>query len=105
MRFLDHPNLIKCSKMQTRKQIIESEANENAGLSHLSVRIKEIIRNELPYPWICLQCFMDCLYKKSKYISKGDTLKLKMLKLDAEHLYEKQPKEKEYYIKAMYDLR
>lgn len=69
--------------------------SDDAGLKHLSVCIEELSNT-----WICLQCFMDCFYKKSKYIPKGGTLNMKMVKLDAEHLYEKRPKEKEYYIKA-----
>ncbi|XP_020803506.1 uncharacterized protein LOC110180187 [Drosophila serrata] len=50
-----------------------------------------------------LSCFVECLYKQKKYIGKSDTINMKMVKLDAEKMYENRPKEKEYHI-AMYDF-
>lgn len=40
------------------------------------------------------------MYKKSRYIGKGDTLNMKMVRLDAQLQYATRPKEMEYYINS-----
>ncbi|KAH8407492.1 hypothetical protein KR222_002805, partial [Zaprionus bogoriensis] len=80
----DHPILLKCMMMHSSNMPDPDDLNMEPLMKFFS-------------------CLIECFYKKSKYIGKGDTLNMKMVKLDAEHLYAERPKERDYYIRVMDD--
>ncbi|XP_017077375.1 uncharacterized protein LOC108112138 [Drosophila eugracilis] len=79
----DEEQLVKCFAIHSAKLPPEGDSDIGMTLRFLS-------------------CFVECIYKQKKYIGKGDTINMKMVKLDAEKMYENRPKEKEYHIE-MYE--
>lgn len=79
------------------------DKSPEALIKVFSVRIQNDIEELSSNLSTSFQCLVECFYKKNKYIGKGDTLNMKMVKMDAEHQFAERPKEKAYYIKAYDD--
>ncbi|XP_060651411.1 uncharacterized protein LOC132788109 [Drosophila nasuta] len=77
----DNPNMLKCMAIHSAKMPDADDEDVGKLMKFMS-------------------CFVECFYKKSKFIGKGDTLNMKMVKLEAETLYGERPKEKEYFVKS-----
>ncbi|KAM8711240.1 hypothetical protein ACLKA7_000388 [Drosophila subpalustris] len=77
----DSPNLVKCMSIHSSK-MPDADSEDFGKLFKF------------------MSCFVECVYKKSKFIGKGDTLNMKMVQLEAENLYAERPKEKEYFLKS-----
>ncbi|XP_034480064.1 uncharacterized protein LOC117785908 [Drosophila innubila] len=82
----DSPNIAKCMTIHSSK--MPDEDSEDLG---------KLFK--------FMSCFVECVYKRSKFIGKGDALNMKMVQLEAEQLYEERPKEKDYFLKSYESCR